>query len=113
MFDSHWLHYIDSGGQPQFLDVLPLLYRSPSHFIVIMRLTEGLDDKPKIRFYHQGNDKYILPDNLVLTNREIIIQMCQIAQSIAQATSGKFVPRVFVVGTHLDQLWWFSRSSTL
>ena len=56
MFDSHWHHYVDSGGQPQFLDVLPLLYRSPSHFIVVMRLTEELDDKPKVRFYSQGND---------------------------------------------------------
>ncbi len=27
MFDSRWLHHIDSGRQPQFLDVLPLLYR--------------------------------------------------------------------------------------
>ena len=36
MFNSHWHHYVDSGGQPQFLDVLPLLYRSPSHFIVVM-----------------------------------------------------------------------------
>ena len=50
MFNSHWHHYVDSGGQPQFLDVLPLLYRSPSHFIVVMRMTEGLDDRPKVRF---------------------------------------------------------------
>ena len=105
MFDSHWHHYVDSGGQPQFLDVLPLLYCSPSHFIVVMRLTEELDDKPKIRFYSQGNDVYELPDHLGLTNREMIVRTCQIAQSIGHATSGKFVPRVFVMGTHIDRLW--------
>ena len=110
MFDSRWLHHIDSGGQPQFLDVLPLLYRSPSHFIVVMRLTEGLDERPKVRFYSRGNDEYCLPDHLVLTNGEMIIRICQISQSIAQSTGGKFIPRVFVVGTHLDKFWFFSRS---
>ena len=110
MFNSHWHHYVDSGGQPQFLDVLPLLYRSPSHFIVVIRMTEGLDDRPKVRFYNQGDDVYKLPDNLVLTNREMIVRTCQIAQSIAKATSGKFIPRVFVMGTHKDKLGFLSRT---
>ena len=110
MFNSHWHHYIDSGGQPQFLDVLPLLYRSPSHFIVVMRMTEGLDNRPKVRFYNQGDDVYELPDHLVLTNREMIVRTCQIAQSIAKATSGKFVPKVFVMGTHKDKLGFLSRT---
>ena len=110
MFNSHWHHYVDSGGQPQFLDVLPLLYRSPSHFIIVIRMTEGLDDRPKVRFYNQGDDVYKLPDNLVLTNEEMIDRTCQIAQSIAKATSGKFVPRVFVMGTHKDKLGFLSRT---
>ena len=108
IYDSHWHHYVDSGGQPQFLDVLPLLYRSPSHCIVVIRLSEGLDAKPKVRFYNKGEDVYELPDHLVLTNREMIVRSCQIARSIAQATKGKFTPRVFVVGTHKDKLGFFS-----
>ena len=108
IYDSHWHHYVDSGGQPQFLDVLPLLYRSPSHCIVVIRLSEGLDAKPKVRFYNKGEDVYELPDHLVLTNREMIVRSCQIARSIAQATKGKFTPRVFVIGTHKDKLGFFS-----
>ena len=113
IFDSHWHHYVDSGGQPQFLDVLPLLYRSPSHCIVVIRLSEGLDAKPKVRFYDKGEDVYELPDHLVLTNREMIVRSCQIARSIAQATKGKFTPRVFVIGTHKDKLGLFSCSKHL
>ena len=108
IYDSHWHHYVDSGGQPQFLDVLPLLYRSPSHCIVVIRLSEGLGAKPKVRFYNKGEDVYELPDHLVLTNREMIVRSCQIARSIAQATKGKFTPRVFVIGTHKDKLGFFS-----
>ena len=113
MFDSRWIHHIDSGGQPQFLDAIPLMYRSPSHFIVVMRLTEGLDEKPKVRFFIKGEDAYILPDNLVQTNREMIIRICQIAQSVSRSTESKFKPRVFIVGTHLDQFWFFNRSKRL
>ena len=105
VFDCRWVHHIDSGGQPQYLDTFPMMHRSPAHFVVVMNVTEGLDERPKVRFYNQGMDEYQLPDRLVLTNREMIIRMCQIAQRIAQDTGGKFVPRVFVVGTHKDKLF--------
>ena len=102
LFDVDWIHLLDSGGQPQFLDVLPLLFRNESLHIVVIRLTEGLDDKPKVRFYDKGKDVYTLPDHLTLSNREIIERACQMAE--AQATSGKSVPKVIVVGTHKDTL---------
>ena len=102
IFDVDWMYLIDSGGQPQFLDVLPLLYRNESLHIVVTRLDEGLDGKPKVRFYNKGEDVYTLPDQLTLTNREFIERACQIAE--AQAMSGKFVPKVIVIGTHKDKL---------
>ena len=102
LFDVDWMYLTDSGGQPQFLDVLPLLYRNESLHIVVTRLDEGLDDKPKVCFYNKGEDVYKLPDQLTLTNREFIERACQIAE--AKAMSGKFVPKVMVVGTHKDKL---------
>ena len=102
LFDVDWIHLLDSGGQPQFLDILPLLFRNESLHIVVIRLTEGLDDKPKVRFYDKGKDVYTLPDHLTLSNREFIERACQMAE--AQATSGKSVAKVMVVGTHKDKL---------
>ena len=104
VFDSKWFHLVDSGGQPQFNDILPLLYRSPSLQIVVICLTEMLDEKPQFHYYYQGKDIYTLPDHLVLTNREIIIRMCQISKSVCQATAGRHVPFVMIVGTHKDKL---------
>ena len=78
MFDSLWLHHIDSGGQPQFLDVLPLLYRSPSHFMMVMRLTEGLDERPKVWFHNKGNDVYCLPDHLVPMLSILHVRRCKL-----------------------------------
>ena len=84
--------FVDSGGQPHFLDALPLLYASPSLFIIAIPFTEGLDKKP------HGN--HILPDHLVPTNRGMIIQVCDFARRAARSSYGKYVPKVFVLVTH-------------
>ena len=102
MFDSQWYHLIDSGGQPQFYDILPLVYRSPSLNLVVIRLMEELDDRPKVTFHCQGRDDYELPDKLLLTNRQFIVRMCQTAANCGK--SGGPVSYVMVVGTHKDIL---------
>ena len=102
LFDSHWHHVVDSGGQPQFQDVLPLVYRSPSLCIVVVRLTDGIDTKPKVCFYEEGREVYTLPNHLAQSNRQCIIRMCQIAA--CQATSEGIAPYVMIVGTHKDVL---------
>ena len=102
IYDSTWHNVVDSGGQPQFMDILPLVYRSPSLNVVVVRLTDSLDDKPKVCFYEEGKDVYTLPDRLQLSNRELIIKMCQIAAG--RHASGGAVPYVMIVGTHLDKL---------
>ena len=102
IYDSIWHNVVDSGGQPQFMDILPLVYRSPSLNVVVVRLTDSLDDKPKVRFYEEGEDVYTLPDQLQSSNRELIIKMCQVAASCN--ASGGVVPYVMIVGTHLDKL---------
>ena len=85
MFDSQWYHLIDSGGQPQFYDILPLVYHRLSLNMVVIQLSEGLDDKPKVTFHSKGRNVYELPDTLQLTNCQFIIKMCQIASSCAKS----------------------------
>ena len=102
LFNSHWYHVVDSGGQPQFLDIFPLVYRSPSLSIVVIRLTDELDTKVKVCYYESSKNIYSLPDQLLLTNREFIIRMCQIAASCAE--SGGSISYVMIVGTHKDKL---------
>ena len=108
MFSSQWYHVVDSGGQPQFHDILPLVYRSPSLHIVVVRLSDGLDTKPQVCFYEGGKNVYSLKDHLVLTNRQFIIRMCQTAASCA--SSGGPIPYVMIVGTHKDKLGRSSKS---
>ena len=102
IFDSHWHHVVDSGGQPQFQDILPLVHRNPSFNIVVVRLTDGLDTKPKVCFYEEGQNVYTLPNHLAPSNRQSIVSMCQMAAS--QASLGGVAPYVMIVGTHRDML---------
>ena len=110
LFNSHWYHVVDSGGQPQFLDIFPLVYRSPSLSIVVIRLTDELDTKVQVCYYESSKNIYSLPDRLLLTNREFIIRMCQIAASCAE--SGSSIPYVMIVGTHKDKLGFLGFGAT-
>lgn len=98
IFNSTWHHVIDSGGQPQFQDMIPLVYRSPSFQIILMRLTEGLDDKPLMQYTIEGQNAIESPKDIPLTNQQYIERACQIASSCDPPS------KVMIVGTHRDKL---------
>ena len=102
LLDSCWHHVVDSGGQPQFQDILPLVYRIPCLSIVTIRLTDEVDMKPRVCFHEEGKNIYKLPDHLLVSNRELIIQTCQMA--VSQAASMGIASYVMIVGTHKDKL---------
>ena len=102
LFDLDWIYLIDSGGQPQFSDVLPFLFHHQSLHIVVFCLTDGLSVRPPVHFYQKGQDQYRLPHHLSLTNLEYIERMCEISESVEKSTG--YVTSVLVIGTHLDQL---------
>lgn len=97
-FNSKWHHLIDSGGQPQFQDMLPLLYCSPSFQLLLMRLTESLADKPKMGYTVEGKNAIETPEHLQLTNLQYIERACQIAASCNPPS------KVMIVGTHKDKV---------
>ena len=98
LFNSTWHHLIDSGGQSQYQDIFPLLYNSPSFQIVLMRLIDGLDEKPKFCYTVKGKNAMENQQRLQLTNRQYIEKMCQIAASANPPS------KVMIVGTHKDRL---------
>ncbi len=98
LFNSTWHHLIDSGGQLQYQDIFPLLYNSPSFQIVLMRLIDKLDEKPKSCYTVEGKNALKNQQRLQLTNRQCIEKMCQIAASVNPPS------KVMIVGTHKDKL---------
>ena len=90
LFQCHHVNIVDTGGQSQFANLLPLVLQSYSrNHLVVIRLDEKLNDKPKNRF-----NKCDLPEHLTLTNYQLIERVCQLA-------SGSKA-HVVIVGTCLD-----------
>ena len=100
LFNLDWIHLVDSGGQPQFTDVLPLLFRSEALYIVVVRLDQNFNEIQKNCCYKKG-ELFTLPDHLSLTSKELVERTCQ----IAEAQSTKDLPKkVIVIGTRLDKV---------
>ena len=102
LFKIAWFHIMDSGGQPQFTDVLPLMFPKVSLHLVVIRLDEKLDDKPLVRYLVAGENKYKLPDNLALSNLQMIQRTCELAEAARISSQKKGHPWVMVIATHLD-----------
>ena len=102
LFNIDWFHIVDSGGQPQFTDVLPLMFPKVSLHLVVIRLDEKLDDKPKVRYLVAGENTYELPENLALSNLQIIERTCELAEATRISSQDGFCPWVMVIATHLD-----------
>ena len=104
-FNVHWIYIIDSGGQPQFQDILPLFVRNNTVNIITFRLSQKLDDKPQFECVHHG--KHLCqPADLQLTNLELIESLLRslcIFQQVPTDMSNPDGARFMIVGTFADK----------
>ena len=92
----------DSGGQPEFFDVMPLLNTLPTGNVMVFNLNEPLNAKISPELYEKGRCMFTGKETHY-TNAELMktalanIESCITKQSV----SGD--KKVLVVGTHLDK----------
>lgn len=99
LFSREWVYFTDSGGQPQFHEVLPLFIRDVSSVVIVTRLSDRLDQYPTDEYYMEGKlvGKCDLPQ---LTCEDQI--KCLIQSLLSRKSTGER-PNVIVVGTHRDK----------
>ena len=91
------VQFIDSGGQPQFLELLPAFIQNVSMILFVVNLSEHLDHCPYIYFYKEGQPvgkPYKSP-----SSHKQVLEQC-----IRAASARDVHPLVFVVGTHRDMV---------
>ena len=93
---SKWIHFIDSGGQPEFHDLLPAFVPDTSVVLFVFNLSEGLDEKPEIEYY-DSNSPIGKPYKSYLTHREILEHCLGVFRA-----QGEKVPHIMLIGTHND-----------
>eukprot|EP00731_Ephydatia_muelleri_P004222 Em0002g398a len=65
LFGVKWIHFIDSGGQLQYHDILPLFIQKPAVAIFVLNLSEELCHQPTIEYYGADGKPDVRP--LIIT----------------------------------------------
>ena len=91
-----WIQFIDSGGQLQYHDILPLFIQDPMVTIFVLKLSEELSHHPTIEYYGADGKPVGKPYRSSLSHKQIL-QHC-----LGAIHSQDAHPLIVIVGTHRD-----------
>ena len=108
--DTLTIFYTDTGGQPEFQEVLPALVAGPTIFVLIFNLAKGLGARYTVTYH--TSDKETYPYKSSFTVKNVFMQCLSsiasyhnaLSQDVALRDSKCRVPplSVLVVATHKD-----------
>ena len=98
LLEINWVYFIDSGGQPQFHELLSHFMYNTDLNIFVFRLCEKLNDNPTILFYER--DSLLHSSVSVLSNTEIMQRCIQATQTLDEGVLSKLL----ILGTHRDKV---------
>ena len=96
------IRLLDSGGQPQFHEVVSIVLPAVTGIVSVFKLSEPLCVNGEVVFYKDGvqaNDPY----KSYLTNEQVIRHDLLAIQSVASRSGTEEIPSLTFVGTFLDQ----------
>eukprot|EP00731_Ephydatia_muelleri_P012524 Em0006g1418a len=96
LFGVKWIQFIDSGGQLQYHDILPLFIQNPGVAIFVLNLSEELSHHPAIEYYGADGKPVSRPYQSSLSHEQIL-QHC-----LGAIRSQDARPLIITVGTHRD-----------
>ena len=93
----------DSGGQPQFHEVLPIFLRGTSVYVFFQKLSEKLDAYSTVEYFDENGQSVCTPYKASHTNWQIF-QHCLRVMHSQRSKGGKEKPaRIIVIGTFEDE----------
>lgn len=99
---KQFIYFYDSGGQHQFLDLLPIFISGGVVVLIVIDISIDLDQKPPFSFYEDDKDLSrvsVMPQSSI----EIIESVARTVSSYAHSCKGN-KPFFSVVGTHYDNI---------
>ena len=94
--NQEWIYFIDSGGQPQFQEILQAFIPKTSVILLVFKLIEKLSDTP-LMVYQKGGVMYNLGP-YALSNQEILIRLARMIHSSSESSM-----QVALLGTYHDE----------
>ena len=102
------LYFMDTGGQPEFHEIMPIILNGPAMHMVFFNLTFDLNDPISIRFCQPDGTDGKITYMSSYTARQMIFQVLSslyyltLSFTISPQSSSKSA--ALLIGTHLDQL---------
>ena len=102
--ESTTIYLIDTGGQPEFHDLLPLLLRGPAFYLMFFSLEESLDGRYTIKCTYNSPEvkEYVSGHSI----KDVLYQMLNsfTYSNIEKEDKCCVQPQAFVIATHLDKV---------
>ena len=96
------IHLIDSGGQPQFHEVLPIFLRHMSLYIFVFKLSEELATKPMVEYFNHSGQSMGTPYQSAQSNEQLL-KHCLRAMHTHRSKSESECSKIMIVGTYRDK----------
>ena len=98
------LYFMDTGGQPEFHEIMPLILNGPALHLIFFNLTFDLDEPIPIRFCHQDGTDSTITYVSSYTGKQMIFQLLSSLYYFSKSLAPDSEPAAVLIGTHLDQL---------
>ena len=95
------VHMIDTGGQPELMEVMPSLVHNANLAVLVLNLLYGLDDHPPIDLHVEGKS-YKRKLSSQYSGRELIVKLVSTLQAKKSCHKAGTIFRILVVATHSD-----------
>ena len=99
---AHSIHLVDSGGQPQFHEVLSIFLPCLSGCIAVFKLSETLCSRGEVTFYDTEGQLNNDPYDSTYSHEQVIRHSLLSLRSEATKSGAKEMPNIAFVGTHRD-----------
>ena len=98
------LYLMDTGGQPEFHEIMPIILNGPALHLIFFNLAFNLDDSISIRFCHQDGTDSLITYNSSYTGKQMLFQLLSSLYYLSKGLSPDSEPAAVLIATHLDQL---------
>ena len=113
LHNASFIHLLDSGGQPCFLDTLPLVLAVPCTYVLVFNASQDLDQPLPVSYRPDKNTEEILPSTQ--TGRDLMQCLMSTFHTMGVKHSKEMshfqehgarspMPSIFLVGTFKDVL---------
>ena len=93
----------DSGGQPQFHEMLPIFLRGVSYYVFVFKLSDELGSHPTVELYDEEGKLVGIPYTSSHSNEQLLQHCIQALQSHKSSTVDGEHARILILGTHKDE----------